>query len=82
MNEARKLYEKLENEESYAAYSLGKMFEEGNDPEGNGQPDLKRAVKYYEKAIKLGSKEAKVKLASFYVKGIPNILDPNPDLAF
>jgi len=43
---------------------------------------LKRAVKYYEKAIKLGSKEAKVKLASFYVKGIPNILDPNPDLAF
>ena len=36
MNEAKKLYEKLENDEPYAAFSLGWMFEEGNDPDGNG----------------------------------------------
>lgn len=35
-NEAKKLYEKLENEDSYAAYSLGRMYEEGNNPEGDG----------------------------------------------
>jgi len=39
------------------------MYEEGNDPDGNGQPDIKKAIKYYEKAIKLGSKEAEVKMA-------------------
>jgi len=77
-NEAKKLYEKLENEDPYAAYSLGKMYEEGNDPDGDGTPDIALAIKYYERAIKLGSQEAEVKLAQIYVKGIPGILDPNP----
>lgn len=58
------------------------MYEEGNDPDGNGQPDIKKAIKYYEKAIKLGSKEAEVKMAQMYVKGVKGILDANPELAF
>lgn len=48
----------MEDEEPHAAFSLGKIYEEGNDPEGNGQPDYKRAIKLYEKAMKMGSKDA------------------------
>ena len=39
------------------------MYELGNDPDGNGSPDIKKAFKYYEKAVKLGSKDAEVKIA-------------------
>lgn len=63
MNEAKTLYMKAENDEFHAAFSLGKMYEEGNDPDGDGSPDLKKAFWYYEKAMKMGSKDAEVWLA-------------------
>jgi len=63
MDEAKWLYMQAENEDPHAAFSLGKIYEEGNDPEGDGTPDFKKAIKYYEKAISMGSKDAEVWLA-------------------
>jgi TPR repeat protein len=50
MDQAKKFYEMYENEEPYAVYSLGRMYEEGNDPDGDGRPDMAKAYRYYEKA--------------------------------
>lgn len=36
---------------------------------------MKNAIKYYEKAKLLGSKEAVVKLGQMYVKGVPGLIE-------
>lgn len=80
--EAMELYTQVEEEEPVAAFQMGKIYEEGNDPEGDGEPNMKMAVKYFEMANKLGSKDARTKLAQLYISGVPDLLDQNPDIAY
>ena len=51
MTEAKRLYLEVAEKEPLANYNLAKMYEEGNDPDGNGEPDLKQALLHYDYAM-------------------------------
>lgn len=77
MSEAKRLYLEVAENEPLANYNLGRMYEEGNDPDGNGEPDLKAALTHYDYAMTQGCPEANVKMANLYMKGIEGQMEPD-----
>jgi TPR repeat protein len=63
IQEAKKMYIEVADYEPYANYCLGKMAEDGTDPDGDGKPDYITALDYYQRAKKLDSPVADAKIA-------------------
>ena len=66
MLEAKEYYMAAQKD-PYAFYCLGKLLEEGKDPDCDGVPDLKKAYEMYQIAHQQGCEAASTRIAEMLV---------------
>ena len=77
LGEAYRLYSSVQDQEPYALYCLGRMWEEGTNPESDGTPNIKTAYVYYVKAMEGGCTVAANKVAEMLMDNANKDIEHN-----